>query len=240
MEAETFIEPFDDVGGPRGAARWLPFVIVGLVALATIASGTMLYRTHRVTPVTISEKDAEAAKTKVTHVRGPADAKVTIEEFGDFQCPPCGMLAGPLRQMEEENKDKMKVIFRHFPFPNHVHAFEAACAAEAADVQGKFWEMHDLLYREQPKWSNVPNARELFTSYAGTLGLDVDRFKKDIDDPGIKERVEQDQKRGQALGVANTPTLFINNQLVPPASLNPEILHQVIRETVEKSENPSR
>ena len=113
--------------------RYLPSIIVILVGILTVAGGTVLYRNQRVAAVTISEKGAVISK--VTHVRGPADAKVTIEEFGDFQCPPCGILAGPLREMEQENKDDLKVIFRHFPFPIHAHAFEAACAAEAADIR---------------------------------------------------------------------------------------------------------
>ncbi|HEY4284488.1 MAG TPA: thioredoxin domain-containing protein [Chthoniobacterales bacterium] len=221
--------------------RYLPFIIVITVGLLTVAGGTILYRVQRAAAPIISEDDVAKveAEAKVTHVRGAAKAKVTLEEFGDFQCPPCGMLAGPLREMEQENKDNLRVIFRNFPLETHAHAFEAACAAEAADLQGKFWEMHDLIYREQPRWGAATDARELFVAYAGTLGLDVARFTKDIDKPEVKERVEQDQKRGKSLGVTNTPTLFLNNQLVPPNSLNPQILHKIIRETVEKSENPS-
>jgi protein-disulfide isomerase len=212
--------------------RYLPFVIVITVGLVTVAAGAMLYRIHRPIARTITAANGESG---VTHIRGPMNAFVTVEEFGDFQCPPCGMLAGPLRQIEEEHKTNLKVIFRHMPFPIHAHAFEAACAAEAADLQGKFWEMHDLLYREQSNWSNAPNAGQLFTSYAGTLGLDVERFAKDIESPEVKSRVEQDKKRAASLGINTTPSLFINNKSVPPDSLKPDKLRKLVSEIVKNS-----
>jgi protein-disulfide isomerase len=222
---------------PHFVKRLLPTLIVSTVGLLTVASGTILYRSHRPAVMTISEKDAAGNISKVTHIRGPVKAPVTLEEFGDFQCPPCGMLAGPLKQIEEENKTSVRVIFRHFPFPIHQHAFAAACAAEAADLQGKFWEMHDLLYREQSNWSKGRDARQMFASYAGVLGLNVDRFTTDMNSEEVKSRVENDKKRGTSLGISTTPSLFINNQSVPPSSLNPESLRKLIKEAVSKSGN---
>jgi protein-disulfide isomerase len=216
----------------------LPSLIVAIVGLLTIGAGAMLYRTHRPVTVTITDRNGPGGEPSVTHIRGPADAPVTIEEFGDFQCPPCGMLSGPLKEMEDEHKNNLKVIFRHLPFPVHAHAFEAACAAEAADLQGKFWEMHDLLYREQPNWSAASNARQVFASYAGMLGLEVDRFAKDMDSPEVKSRVEQDKKRASSLGINTTPSLFINNRSVPPDSLKPDILRKVVDDIVKNSGKP--
>jgi protein-disulfide isomerase len=212
-----------------------PLLIVVSVGAITIAAGTILYRSQRTAPVTISNQGDSEIAGALEHSRGAAKPRVTIEEYGDFQCPPCGMLAGPLKQIEEENKTTLRIVFRHFPFPIHQHAFEASCAAEAADLQGKFWDMHDLLYREQANWSKAANARQLFTSYAGVLGLDIDRFTRDIDSPEVKQRVQRDQQRGNSLGVKNTPTLFLNKESVPPASLNAESLRKLIKEAVEKS-----
>ena len=88
--------------------------------------------------------------------------------------------------------------------------------------------MDDLLYREQAKWSQTEDVQPLFTAYAGTLGLNLDRFKADMSSEKVKEKVESDQKRGEAIGVKNTPTIFINNESVPPTSLNPTALRGVI------------
>jgi protein-disulfide isomerase len=169
-----------------------------------------------------------AHANEAVHARGSADAPVTLEEFGDFQCPPCGRLAGPLQEIENDYGARLRVIFRNFPFAIHEHAREAACAAEAAGLQGHFWEMHDLLYREQGNWSKTKDVQPLFTSYAGTLGLNLDRFKTDMSSEQVKEKVESDQKRGEAIGVKNTPTIFINNESVPPTSLNPTALRGAI------------
>jgi protein-disulfide isomerase len=207
----------------------LPFVIVSVVAALTITIGAMLYRTKHVAPVSVSKERTVAAQaTNSVHARGLADAPVTLEEFGDFQCPPCGRLAGPLQEIEKDYGVRLRVIFRNFPFAIHEHAREAACAAEAAGLQGHFWEMHDLLYREQANWSKTKDVQPLFVSYAGTLGLNLDRFERDMSSEQVKEKVESDQKRGEAIGVKNTPTIFINNESVPPTSLNPTALRGAI------------
>ena len=199
--------------------RFVPFIIVVAVALITIAVGTALYRANRPPPVTISkEKAVTNEKTGSMHVRGAADAPVTLEEFGDFQCPSCGKLAGPARQLEEAYGSQLRVIFRQFPLPGkvHAHAQEAALASEAAGLQGCFWEMHDLLYREQDSWSKNANPQALFRGYAEMLELNLDRFEKDMEGAEAKGRIASDQMRGTALGVHSTPTIFINDREIPP------------------------
>lgn len=189
----------------------------------------MLYRAKR--PVTLTvpkEKAAGKERQDSMHVRGPANAPITLEEFGDFQCPPCGALSDPINQLEREYRPRLRVIFRHFPLPNHAHAREAAFVAEAAGLQGRFWEMHDLLYREQSVWSKAADVRLLFDSYAGMLGLNVDRFKKDMESEQVKVRVASDQKHGDALGVNTTPTVFLNDRALAPSRLNPTGLHAAI------------
>jgi protein-disulfide isomerase len=221
--------------------RYIPFLIVGAVAILTVGGGMILYRAKRVPALTSSKSPAARDKdgTAAAHALGNADAPVTLEEFGDFQCPPCGMMAGPIHQLEQDYHGRLRIIFRNFPLAVHAHAREAAQAAEAAGLQGHFWEMHGLLYREQAVWSKAPDARSLFNAYAGILGLDLDRFKKDIDSPEVKLRVTSDEKHGVTLGVVNTPTIFINGNAVAPSSLNPAGLRSAIDQAMNAKSPPS-
>ena len=215
--------------------RSLPFIIIGLVALAALAAGTVLYRAKvaELTPVAATPDKAATpaeAKTegKTVHIRGNPKAQVTIEEFADFQCPPCASISPILAKLEHEFPSQMRVVFRNFPLQMHNHAAEAARAAEAAGLQGKFWEMHDLLYRNQTAWSKEADVRLTFINYAQDLGLDLGRFESDYEGAEVRARVSADQARGTSLGVNRTPTLFINNQPVPPSSLSEPALRTAI------------
>src|SRR6266571_2215518 len=219
--------------------RYLPFVIVVVVALATFGSGTMLYRAKRPQVKNMPESQSVAAGSDASaHIRGNPDAPVTLEEFADFQCPPCGQFAGFVEELLREYDSRLRVVFRNFPLPAHEHAREAALAAEAAGFQGKFWEMHDTLYREQEAWSKAPNTRELFESYAGTIGLNVDQFRKDMDSDKVRERIDSDHALADFLGVKATPTLYINNRAIDPKDKNPEGVRAAINAALEeKSKN---
>jgi protein-disulfide isomerase len=216
--------------------RFLPFIIVGMVAIATLGSAAVLYRSKRQNLAAIPENKALLAKmgSEPRHIRGNPDAAVTLEEFGDFQCPPCSQFAGFTEELLKEYDSRLRVVFRNFPLALHEHAREAALAAEAAGIQDHFWEMHDVLYREQANWSKAPNARELFESYAGLIGCNVDQFKKDMEGEKAKERVDSDQARGESLGVKVTPTLFINNQPVDQKDKNPEGVRAAINSALEQ------
>jgi protein-disulfide isomerase len=210
--------------------RYLPFVIVATVALLTLTGGIMLYRGKRL-PVMKATADASAPEkepNKSLHVRGKEDAPVTLEEFGDFQCPPCGTLSEPLNKLEEDYRGRVRIVFRQFPLPIHAHAREAALASEAADLQGRFWPMHDVLYREQSVWSKAADVRTLFNSYAGVIGLDIERFKRDMDSDAAKMRVDADVRHAAALRVTTTPTILINKEPVPAPSLNSADLRSAI------------
>jgi protein-disulfide isomerase len=217
--------------------RFAPFIIVLVVALLAIGGGAFFYRAKIAAnpPLKIS-KETENETKESTHVLGPATAALTLEEYGDFQCPPCGKLSEPINQLQKQYK--LRVIFREFPLPMHAHAREAACAAEAAGLQGRFWEMHDLLFREQAVWSNSGDARTLFNAYAGMLGLDLDRFKRDMDSNEVKEQIDFDKQRGTVIGVRTTPTIFLNNQAVSPEQLKPENFPAAIEAAV-KSAQPT-
>jgi len=217
--------------------RYLPFVIVALVGLLAVGGGAFLYRSKQSAnpPPKISKTEAETGG-QVVHVLGPDNAAVTMEEFGDYQCPPCGRLSEPINKVQKQHN--LRVIFRNFPLAVHRYAKDAAYAAEAAGRQGKFWQMHDLLFREQAVWSQSMDARALFQAYAGMLQLDLSRFKQDMDNPEVQRQVEMDQHRGAAIGVKTTPTIFLNNEAVPPNQLMPDEFPKAVEAAV-KSAKPS-
>jgi formate-nitrite transporter family protein len=214
--------------------RYLPFVIVSAVALITLAGGTMLYHAKGGPLLTMSKNRLTLGTggAESIHIRGQPDAPVTLEEFGDFECPPCGKLSEPINKLEQDYHSRLRIIFHHFPLAAHLHAREAALAAEAAGLQGRFWEMHDVLYREQSTWSKAADVRPLLDAYAGMLRLKIDRFKKDMESDEVKRRVNADQEQGANLGVKVTPTIFINNRALPPASLNEAGLHEAIEAAI--------
>jgi len=217
--------------------RSLPVLIVMIVGLLAIGSGAFLYRAKRVAsaPPKISKTETETGG-QVVHSLGPDNAAVTLEEFGDYQCPPCGHLSEPISKLQKQHN--LRVIYRNFPLPAHRWAKDAAYAAEAAGRQGKFWQMHDLLYREQEVWSQSMDARALFQAYAGMLQLDISRFRQDMDDPEIQRQVELDQRRGALIGVKTTPTIFLNNQAVPGPELMPDEFPKAVEAAV-KDTKPS-
>jgi protein-disulfide isomerase len=202
--------------------RYLPFVIIAAVALLTLAGGTMLYRAKRVavSPSAKLSKGVERRGERSGHILGKADAPVVLEEFGDFECPPCGRLSEPLNQIERDYRGQVCLLFHNFPLPNHRHAQDAAQAAEAAAIQGKFWQMHDVLYREQGVWTNAPDVFYVFKMYAGTIGIDVAQFEKDFASEEVKKRIAADKQQAAVLGVSTTPSVFINDQPVPVPELN--------------------
>ena len=140
------------------------------------------------------------------HVRG--DGPVELTEFGDFECPYCRDAAPSLRRVLERMDGRVRLRFRHFPIASkHPHALRAAAAAEAAGAQGKFWEMHDLLFSNQKALEDSD-----LVGYARELGLDVERFEADMNDAAASAAVEEDRLLGEAEGVASTPAFFVDGR----------------------------
>lgn len=140
------------------------------------------------------------------HAQGPADAPVTLVKYGDFECPYCAAAYVIVKQVQEIMGDQLRFVFRHFPLTQiHPHAEPAAEASEAAGAQGQFWEMHDVLYENQPMLDSVHLAR-----FADELGLDVNRFVRELKDGTYRERVRRDFLGGVRSGVNGTPSFFIN------------------------------
>ena len=140
------------------------------------------------------------------HVQGSAKAPVTLVEYGDYECPYCGEAYSVVKELQKRLGDQMRFVFRNFPLAQaHPHAEHAAEAAEAAAAQGKFWEMHDMLYENQDALEDEDLVR-----YARALHLDVPRFVKEMEAGTYTERVREDFRSGVRSGVNGTPTFFIN------------------------------
>jgi protein-disulfide isomerase len=216
----------------------LPFFIIGVVLVGVIAAVVLLSRqsSSNSTPAqnTTSSTNQTQRMTPQPgapnpYTRGMPTARVTVEEFSDFQCPACGGFEPGLRRVMNDYGDRVQFIFRNYPLPMHKYAFLAARAAEAAGVQGKFWEMHDLIYDNQKEWSDSMEPRVQFESYATRLGLDVQRYKADMERQEIAERIKADYVRGTSVGVGGTPTVYLNGrQLVPGQLITEEILRREI------------
>lgn len=199
---------------------WLVFVsIIGLIVWGL---GVAMSR-----PVgsNLPQLGVPAPVTSADHIEGSMNAPVTLIEYGDFECPACGVYA-PLveKLMTDEASTTLRVVFRHFPLPQHLNAPIAAQASEAAAAQGKFWEMYRLLYAGQNDWANLSDAaaRQVFDGYAKTLGLDLTKFHSDIDSTATKQFIQNEMAEGESLGIDYTPSFFVNGKLVP----NPQSYEQ--------------
>jgi protein-disulfide isomerase len=192
--------------------RYLPFVLIAVVLVAALGVTAMLVNSSRQQNANSPDPTWSGPPgADPPHVRGNPRAKVTVEEFGDFQCPSCGVVYPELKKIEEEFGQKILVVFREHPLqPPHAHALLAAQAAEAAGLQNHFWEMHDKLYETQAAWSDAKDVKAVFVDYARQLGLDLNRFTQDLDGDEVSKRITQDGIRGHGLGVNGTPTIFIN------------------------------
>jgi protein-disulfide isomerase len=221
--------------------RILPFVLIAIVLGAGLLTVRYLQSSSSdspsrilpaasvspgLSPAAASQKEPGATPP---HAHGNPNAPVTLEEFGDFQCPPCGMLHPVLKDMEAQFGPNLRIIFREFPLvPAHAHALSAARAAEAAALQGKFWEMHDLIYEHQKDWHESFDVRPIFEAYAKQIGLKVEQFRRDITSEIVERRIFLDGKRAHSLGVTGTPTVFINGREIPFESLAPDKLKLII------------
>jgi len=153
-----------------------------------------------------------SVNTQGSPSKGNASAKLAIVEFSDFQCPFCRRVNPTLAQIEKEYGDKVRVVFKHLPLEMHAKAPAAHAAAEAAHQQGKFWEMHDLIFGNQEAMSP-----EKYVEYAKQLNLDVARFQRDIASAQVKARIDADSAEAERLGVTGTPAFFVNGRFLSGA-----------------------
>lgn len=165
----------------------------------------------------IDDKAIEAAlKIKPTdHVKWNAKSQNVLVEYSDFQCPSCRSFYNFIKEVEKTATPNAAFVFRNFPLAQiHPNAYVAAYAAEAAAIQGKFWEMEGALYEKQTEWSGLVNPRDYFLKLAIDLKLDVDKFESDLDSSAVTTKVQADLTEGEAIGVNSTPSLYLNGKKV--------------------------
>ncbi len=189
---------------------------IGVITVALVIGGVFFLSkpNKNQTSTTVAPADQKLLLNDNSHKISAPDSKVTIVEFGDYQCPACGAAYPIVKRLLSEYNGKINFVFRNFPLSIHPNAQKAAQAAEAAASQGKFWEMHDKLYVDQATWSQAGDPQEIFIGYAKDLGLDADVFKKDINDNKYTGIINTDSNDGTKLGVDSTPTFFLNGNKI--------------------------
>ncbi len=188
--------------------------IIIAIAVVVVAGGIFLFTRQPKPEEPGAPVDTTSLIRDTNHMTGKKDAKVSVVEFGDYQCPACAAAAPILSRLREEYKSNPEVnfVFRHFPLPQHDKAIVSAEAAEAAGEQGKFWEMTDKLYETQNSWIGPSDYQAVFSSLAQGMGLDMSRFQQDFTSHTYTDIINTDKTDGQLLGVNSTPTVFINGE----------------------------
>ena len=174
------------------------------------------------------------AKGPESDKTGSESARVTLIEYGDFQCPACAAYFPLVKQIAEEFGNELRIVHRFFPLTNiHKNAMLAAQTAFAAGLQGKFWEMHDKLYANQKSWAEEAKAKDIFIEYAGKLGLNTDQFIADFNTESTKKFITDQMNSGISIGINSTPSFFINSKKIE----NPrdyEAFKQIIQDALTK------
>ncbi len=145
-------------------------------------------------------------------VKGASTSPATLIEYSDFQCPACGAYFPLVQKLLKEDGDKILFVSRNFPLPQHSNAIPAAQAAGAAGNQGKFWEMHEMLFSTQADWENSTDSKTIFAGYAKKLGLDMTKYSADVDSKEVMDKINADVKSGEKAGVNSTPSFYLNGK----------------------------
>lgn len=220
--------------------RWIIFAVICFVLLGGLILNKKSddVKVDNLNPSKIITSDKKGTQIP-DHVFGTTSQKVILMEYGDFQCPGCGSLYPTLHPIKEKYKDQLTFVFRNFPLTSiHPNALAAATAAEAAGLQGKWWEYHDKLYENQNAWSDadINKRTDIFVAYAKDLGLDTTMFKKDLENKKIEQKIARDQALGKKIGATSTPTLVLDGKIIPQSNWDtPQKLERVIVDAIKAS-----
>lgn len=188
-----------------------------IIGICALAAGLLLWSNSMspASPQITGDSAALLAVASDDHQKGLQNGPIVLVEYLDFECAACRAYFPIVKAMEEEFGDKVTFVVRYFPLSGHRNGLPAALAVEAASRQGKFWEMHDLLYARQKDWGEkqVPTP-QVFEGYAEELGLNMEQFKLDVASEDVKLRVKRDLDAGNALGVQGTPTFFLQGKKI--------------------------
>jgi protein-disulfide isomerase len=202
----------------RASSMNLVYVIIAVVVVAGLALAGLAALGDPSTPAGQAGQAGLITSTiplDSLPARGKADAPVTVIEFGDFQCPACGYFATQLEPAFTKDyidTGKVRLLFHDFPLSQHRNAVISAEAARSAGDQGKYWEMHDLLYARQSEWSESPQPETLFATYAQQLGLDVNQFTQALSSHKHRADVQAAGTAAGRAGVSSTPTFVIDGK----------------------------
>ncbi len=185
-----------------------------ILILCVVGLGAVFWFTKDKSNQTGSGSNGGQTVAPSNHVTGQNAKKVTLVEYGDYQCPACGGYHPLIKALVQKYQADIQFQFRNFPLTIHQNARAAARAAEAADKQGKFWEMHDLLYEQQKSWESSNNVIGIFESYASQLGLNVDTFKKDYASDSINALINADYNEGTKIDIKGTPTFILQGKKI--------------------------
>lgn len=216
--------------------RWIIFAVIVFAAVGS------LFVLSKGDDVDVSKVDPAKVITEgefKDNIYGDATSKVSLIEYGDFQCPACGNAFTTVKTIKEKYKEDMAFVYRHFPLTNiHPNALAAATAAEAAGKQGKFWEMHDILFERQSNWQSVSvdNRNKVFEGYAKEIGLDVGKYNSDLSSSDISKKITFHRALASKVGANSTPTFILNGRTLENDEWNtPEALEKTITEELKKA-----
>ncbi len=181
-------------------------------------------------------KNSSGGPKLTSHIEGKGKSGVKLVEYGDYQCPYCGQAYAPVKQAVADLNDQIYFQFRNFPLTSlHQNAFAAARAAEAAAMQGKFWEMHDALYESQSQWESSNSPSTFFNSLAQDIGLDVNKFKQDYASGQVNDLINADKAEGDKLKIQGTPAFFLDGKSVElPYQQGAKAIEKVIQQEIDR------
>ncbi|MFZ1702542.1 MAG: thioredoxin domain-containing protein [Pyrinomonadaceae bacterium] len=230
-----------------------PLLIIGAVLLVAVLSGWYWYSSGKSAPRANTNSNSSTNKATVVKAdsipanapaganppnqAGSPSAAVTLEEFADFQCGSCAAAHPIMNEIKSLYGSRIRFVFRNFPLsiPAHDKSYEAAVAAEAAGMQGKFWDLQNLLFNNQQIWTASPTYKQIWKDYATKIGLDVPKWENDMAGIAAKSRVDADLARGKAIGVNSTPSLYLNGVSVPYTEIKVTNLKEMIDAEIQKS-----
>lgn len=223
----------------------LPYLVIGIVGVLIVIGLVWWLQNRQAAPQkaqsgtlksNINTALASApAGANPPNFRGAANSPIVLEEFADYQCPTCAKVHPVLSQIASEYGSRIKFVYRSFPLTSiHDKSYDAAVAAEAAGLQGKFWDMQNQLFQNQSKWSSSMDHRTLFADYAKLIGLDVEKFKTDSAGLLTKSRVDADLARASAARLSGTPSLFLNGSPIDVAQISVDRLRSIIEEELKR------
>jgi len=208
---------------------WIIFavVVVGLFAGLIIFSGNSKIDVSKINPNDIQKASKQNGEI-ADHVFGVQNSKVVLIEYGDYECPYCDEAYSPIKSVVTQYENQISFVFRNFPLTTlHPDALAGAGAAEAAGLQGKYWDYHDLLYANQSDWDSLSGDQltNVFVSFAKQLGLNSSKFEADLSATSVTQKISFDQALGGKLGIDSTPSFYLDG-----TSLNGTVENQIVQD----------